>query len=208
VAGAAERLEISEDDLDGALYRTPDGRRAIVLFDTVPGGAGGARLIASNLPHVLVGAWERVAACECGPETACYACLRSYQNARHHEVLSRQGALRLLELMDVAGMTSSAQPDRVLPPEWQDLVDTALSEAEVRLLEALEARRLPLPVQGLETAEGVPLTLSWPSYRIAVQLDGHAAPHEDGWTVLGSDADLEALAARVQELVSSSSVTT
>lgn len=101
LAGAAERLEISEDDLDGALYRTPDGRRAIVLFDTVPGGAGGARLIAASLPQVMVGAWQRVADCECGPETACYACLRSYRNARHHDQLSRQGAIRLLELMEL-----------------------------------------------------------------------------------------------------------
>lgn len=208
LAGAAERLEISEDDLDGALYRTPDGRRAIVLFDTVPGGAGGARLIASSLPQVMVGAWERVAECECGPETACYACLRSYRNGRHHEVLSRQGALRLLERMDVAAVTSSAQPGRVLPAEWQDLVDTALSQAEVRLLQALEARRLPLPVQGLETTEGVPLTLSWPSYRLAVQLDGHGVPQEDGWTVLGLHTDLDALAARVQEVVSGDSVRT
>jgi superfamily II DNA or RNA helicase len=97
--GAAERLEISEDDLGGALYRKVDGRRAVVLFDTVPGGAGGARFIAQSLEQVLSGAHERVAECECGPETACYACLRSYRNARSHDQLSRVGALRMLDVL-------------------------------------------------------------------------------------------------------------
>lgn len=97
--GAAERLEISEDDLGGALYRKMDGRRAVVLFDTVPGGAGGARFIAQSLERVLGGAHERVAECECGPETACYACLRSYRNARSHDQLSRVGALRMLDVL-------------------------------------------------------------------------------------------------------------
>ncbi|MFC7573117.1 helicase-related protein [Klenkia terrae] len=40
IRGATESLEISEDDLDGALFRSPNGRRAVILFDTVPGGAG------------------------------------------------------------------------------------------------------------------------------------------------------------------------
>ena len=49
VEGGCEMLEISRDDLDGSLYWTEEGARAIVLFDTVPGGAGGARLIAESL---------------------------------------------------------------------------------------------------------------------------------------------------------------
>lgn len=36
--GASVALEISRDDIDGALSWTPDHRRSIALFDTVPGG--------------------------------------------------------------------------------------------------------------------------------------------------------------------------
>jgi hypothetical protein len=33
----------SRDDIDGAMFRRAAGTTALVLFDTVPGGAGGAR---------------------------------------------------------------------------------------------------------------------------------------------------------------------
>src|SRR5690606_11822273 len=51
--GAAERLHISRDDIDGALYPRPGGRRALVVFDTVPGGAGNSARIARSLDEVL-----------------------------------------------------------------------------------------------------------------------------------------------------------
>jgi hypothetical protein len=34
--------------------------------------------------------------CECGPETSCYGCLRSYENQRDHDEISRGDALTLL----------------------------------------------------------------------------------------------------------------
>ena len=40
--GAAEGLEISRDDIDGVVHAGADGRSGLVLFDTVPGGAGSA----------------------------------------------------------------------------------------------------------------------------------------------------------------------
>jgi ATP-dependent helicase YprA (DUF1998 family) len=179
--GASERVEISEDDLGGALYRKADGRRAIVLFDTVPGGAGGARLIAQSLNKVVGGAMDRVSECECGPETACYACLRSYRNARHHEQLSRQAALRMLAVLGV-GATS------VLPMEWQDLCDSAVSPAERELLLELHTLGVHLPVQGFETTDGTPLTLAWPDAQIGVQVGGDGPASEDGWVMVAPDA--------------------
>ena len=44
--GPLESLEISRDDIDGALAWSADLHRSIVLFDTVPGGAGAAKRIA------------------------------------------------------------------------------------------------------------------------------------------------------------------
>ena len=94
--GASEALEISRDDIDGALSWSADHRRSVVLFDTVPGGAGSAKRIAENIERVLRSAVDRVNNCDCGPETSCYGCLRSYRNARFHEELSRGAALQLL----------------------------------------------------------------------------------------------------------------
>ncbi|MFM8857656.1 MAG: Zn-binding domain-containing protein, partial [Actinomycetota bacterium] len=94
--GASYALEISRDDIDGALAWSADHRRSIVLFDTVPGGAGAARKIAGNIQPVLDAALKRVSECDCGPETSCYGCLRTYRNARFHEQLSRVSALQIL----------------------------------------------------------------------------------------------------------------
>ncbi len=94
--GASHALEITRDDIDGALSWSEDHRRSIVLFDTVPGGAGSAKRIAENIGRVLEAAVKRVSDCDCGEETSCYGCLRSYRNGRFHEQLSRRGALALL----------------------------------------------------------------------------------------------------------------
>lgn len=94
--GASESLEISRDDIDGALAWSANLRRSLVLFDTVPGGAGAARRIAENIGPVLKMAVHRLTNCDCGEETSCYGCLRNYRNARHHEDLSRGAALKLL----------------------------------------------------------------------------------------------------------------
>ncbi|OBF29774.1 DEAD/DEAH box helicase [Mycobacterium sp. ACS4331] len=94
--GASYALEISRDDIDGALSWSPDHRRSIVLFDTVPGGAGSAKRIAENIAVVLGAAVKRVTNCDCGEETSCYGCLRTYRNGRVHEQLSRRAALNLL----------------------------------------------------------------------------------------------------------------
>lgn len=87
--GAAERLEISRDDIDGTLYPRPGGRRALVVFDTVPGGAGNAARIARALDEVLAGALDRAERCDCGEETSCYGCLRNFRNQWIHDQLIR-----------------------------------------------------------------------------------------------------------------------
>jgi hypothetical protein len=96
IEGASEGLEISRDDIGGALAWSADLRRSIVLFDTVPGGAGAAKVIAANIGPVLKTAVQRLTNCDCGEETSCYGCLRTYRNSREHEQLSRGAALRLL----------------------------------------------------------------------------------------------------------------
>ncbi len=96
VEGAVLALEISRDDIDATVYRTEAGRSVIMLYDTVPGGAGHVQRIAERLRDVLDQALRRVRDCECGPETSCYRCLRVFRNERYHEQLRRGVAADLL----------------------------------------------------------------------------------------------------------------
>ena len=94
--GAAEGLEISRGDIGGVVHAGADGSSGLVLFDTVPGGAGSVPRIASTLDRAVAAALRRVSACDCGLETSCYGCLRTPGNERHHEDLSRAAALTVL----------------------------------------------------------------------------------------------------------------
>lgn len=94
----AGRLGIKRDEIDGTLHTWAVGEtQSLVLFDTVPGGAGHARRIDENFAAVVKAALARVRDCECGPETSCYACLRSYSNQLYHESLVRGRAATVLE---------------------------------------------------------------------------------------------------------------
>ncbi|WP_433700863.1 DEAD/DEAH box helicase [Nocardiopsis sp. CA-288880] len=97
--GASSALDISRDDIDGATFRRAAGTMALVLFDTVPGGAGGATRIASAFPEVLEAARARVGSCDCGSETSCYGCLRNYRNQHFHDRLRRDAALHALDAL-------------------------------------------------------------------------------------------------------------
>jgi hypothetical protein len=93
----AARLSIKRDELDGTLYTYGIGApSAFVVFDTVPGGAGHAQRVGREIAEIAQAALERVEQCECGPETSCYQCLRSYQNQVWHDELSRGAAIAVL----------------------------------------------------------------------------------------------------------------
>jgi len=102
IRGAA-RLSIKHDELDGTLSTYGVGApSAFVLFDTVPGGARHAQRVGREIAEIAQAALERVERCECGPETSCYQCLRSYQNQSWHEELVRGAATGVLR--DILGV--------------------------------------------------------------------------------------------------------
>jgi hypothetical protein len=84
-------------DVAGTLATLGASSRAIVLFDSVPGGAGHAHRLARRLPDLLRAALERTRGCTCGEEMSCYGCLRSYSNQPWHERLSRGAARKILK---------------------------------------------------------------------------------------------------------------
>jgi ATP-dependent helicase YprA (DUF1998 family) len=95
--GASDCLDISRDDIDGTLYPKAGRKISLVLFDTVPGGAGGALRIARSFQQVTEAARQRMSRCECGAETSCYGCLRNFRNQAFHDELRRGQALAFLD---------------------------------------------------------------------------------------------------------------
>ncbi|WP_289020139.1 DEAD/DEAH box helicase [uncultured Ornithinimicrobium sp.] len=99
---ACDTLQIAREDLGGTLLPVSKGAWSFVLYDTVPGGAGHALQAQENLARIVDAALARVSTCDCGPETSCYGCLRSYGNQRDHDVLSRGRAQTVLQLLSPA----------------------------------------------------------------------------------------------------------
>ena len=128
---ACRELNIERADLEATTVPLEDqsDRHAIVIYDSVPGGAGHCRQILHSLPRVIRRAQSLLAGCDCDPDsTGCYGCLCDYQNQFAHEELSRGAPLKYLgELVDAL--------DAGHPNPWRDacaspgreMVDSLLS---------------------------------------------------------------------------------
>ena len=95
IEGASLALEIDRSDIDGTLYIRNQANKSLILFDTVPGGAGHVKrlLNETDLINSINKALEIVSSCDCGGEkqdTSCYSCLRNYYNQYGHEKMKRQ----------------------------------------------------------------------------------------------------------------------
>jgi hypothetical protein len=98
--GASEALGIRRDDIDSTLFYKDFQRPPhMILYDTVPGGAGHVDRINKKLLLVTETALSRVSVCECGEDTSCYNCLRNYRNQFYHDDLQRGMAIKLLKMM-------------------------------------------------------------------------------------------------------------
>jgi ATP-dependent helicase YprA (DUF1998 family) len=198
VEAASETLEIARDDIGGSLTPAGADRWSITLFDAVPGGAGHVLQVEENLERVLRVALRRVSDCECGPETSCYGCLRSYQNQRDHDHLSRGAAEQVLRRLvenegvvgaQVKGSTADPVPDW-LPEEWVRLYQAALG-AEREMLLRLADSGVAVPELGFESGGGIPISIAWPDRLIAAEFgletEDRIELEAEGWTVLPLD---------------------
>ena len=96
--GAADTLGVPDSDLNVTITGGDRlGKSAVVLYDNVPGGAGlVAQLEREDVfREVLDRAADRVQS-NCGCDSSCYGCLRSYRNQFAHPYLDRNAALRVL----------------------------------------------------------------------------------------------------------------
>jgi len=110
--GACQSLGIERSDLAATTYPST-GKQVIVLYDTVPGGAGHCQRILRDLDAVLRAARDLLASCECDPDSVgCYGCLCDYQNQFSHEQLSRGEPLQYLNRLIDAADTGRESPWR------------------------------------------------------------------------------------------------
>ena len=94
---ATPALGIPTEDVAGVLGPTrTHGRQPLVIFDTVPGGAGHVTCIRDNLQRLLMAAHRIAKGCQCASSTSCYGCLRTYRNQEFHDLLSRGEATMAL----------------------------------------------------------------------------------------------------------------
>lgn len=89
---------------------------------------------------------------------------------------------------------ANTTPDGVeLAEPWASLYQSAVSDAEKKLIALLAASGAPAPSLGYETGNGLPIDISWPEYHVAVDIDFAAEDRDelsqDGWTLV--DAELE-----------------
>ena len=97
--GGAHSLGISVRDLSGTIRASGTGglEKSLIIFDGVPGGAGYSRRLKEQLDELFKAGSRIARSCECGEETACYGCLKTYENQSHHEKLSRRSAISFFE---------------------------------------------------------------------------------------------------------------
>lgn len=105
--GAAERvLCVERNEISGVIRFDSAGYNTnyrFILFDNVPGGAGYVKRLVdedngfSNLKTVFSEAYRKTKYCDCDEHSSCYKCLRTYENQKYHEMLSRIDVADFLE---------------------------------------------------------------------------------------------------------------
>lgn len=99
--GLSRELEIERTDIKGCLFWEDLGEKmgyAIVLYDSVAGGAGHVRRMVTDHGEIFQRVLRRGLAvaddCSCG--SSCYQCLRNYYNQKIHDLLDRKAAVEFL----------------------------------------------------------------------------------------------------------------
>jgi hypothetical protein len=78
-----------------------------------------------------------------------------------------------------------------LSPAWNELLEQATVFERTLLLAIANTEISVLPELGFEV-DGLPVSIAWPEYRIAVVLDGddgRAELEAAGWATVGTDVD-------------------
>jgi ATP-dependent helicase YprA (DUF1998 family) len=99
--------------------------------------------------------------------------------------------LDVLRAEPVSEAELALEVELAIPVEWQRLLDGALDDNERTVLGRLADADLPLPEQGYETGDGIPVDIAWPDHRVAVVFTADVADEltEQQWRVFRFDTD-------------------
>lgn len=115
--GVSIALGIERNDIDGVLELNLELQSYdILLYDSVPGGAGHVKRLLSKDAVVvsLSSALEKVLKNCCDENTSCYNCLRNYYNQSYHSKLQRRLAIDVINklLFDLEGVDEFYQNEK------------------------------------------------------------------------------------------------
>ncbi len=173
-------FNLDEQELSGFLAPSPDDAIPfrVVLYETTLGGSGVLASLAE--PGRLTTVFERARELlhegdpEGGCQAACYGCLLSFYNQRHHALLDRTLVLPWLQTLGAVAPAPIVRGDRYALLEAQ-----CESGLERQVLRAIRDRGLPLPDAAQQTIldGNAPLAIADFAYapRILVFVDG--SPH-------------------------------
>ncbi|ACY13366.1 DEAD/DEAH box helicase [Haliangium ochraceum] len=164
--------------VEGAGQRRKRG--ALTFIDGAVGGSGFLDRAAAELHRVAERALDHLDHEDC--EAACYRCLKSYRNQRHHQYLSWPHILPDLEFLASAPPTRLPQDrqDQNDPGPWLEAYAAGVgSPLELRFLRLFERYGLAVDKQVPVTADigGAPISVAdfaLPDRQIAIYVDGAA----------------------------------
>jgi hypothetical protein len=187
--GASTFLETEAFEISGFPRKTGETEPGqVVLYETVPGGAGYLEELARSLPAAARAAYDRIFGHVCAK--ACYRCLKRFGNQRWHGLLDKE---LVRDLLFHLGLEASVAPSTVLVGEAKNSLNRQVTERinerqggaypkghiEEVLLEALHRHdTLPSPERDHEiySDSGALVTVpdfAWPEVRLAVFCDGY-----------------------------------
>ena len=171
---ASRLLDMGQEDLQLLMVQKPDDQHDLLIYDPMPGGSGLLEQMLSRWQELIATAKELLSGCVQGCETACYACLKTFRNQFHHDLLNRHQALALMADLDHAPQTY-----RDITPVFEEEKageGTPSNPPEARLVQLLQEHHFPEGEcrKQVTTTAGLPTTPDWlhEPTKVAVYLDG------------------------------------
>jgi hypothetical protein len=173
-SAATRLLDMGQEDLQLLMVQKADDKHDLLIYDPMPGGSGLLEQMLSRWQELISTAKELLSGCVQGCETTCYACLKTFRNQFHHDLLNRHEALALM-----ADLDHPPQAYRDITPVFEEEKGgegTPSNPPEARLVQLLHDHHFPDGEcrKQVTTTAGLPTTPDWlhEPTRVAVYLDG------------------------------------
>jgi ATP-dependent helicase YprA (DUF1998 family) len=171
---ATRLLDMGQEDLQLLMVQRPDDQHDLLIYDPMPGGSGLLEQMLARWQELTATAKDLLTGCVQGCETACYACLKTFRNQFHHDLLNRHQALALM-----ADLYHPPQAYREITPVFEEEQvgeGTPSNPPEARLVQLLHDHHFPEGEcrKSITTTAGLPTTPDWlhEPTKVAVYLDG------------------------------------